>query len=354
MTSTEIATQNTTVATAGAATDLVITADQTEFTTTQVAALKQLGIQDATEGDLQVFFHQAKRTGLDPFAKQIYMIGRKTKTGGYRGEPERWETKWTIQTGIDGYRLNGARAAKQQGIKIGLEGPFFRGLDGGGWDDVWLGSTPPAAAKYTIIKDGEPITGIAMYSEFVQTKNDGKPNSMWAKMPANQLAKCAEAQAWRKAFPDDFSGVVLEDAAQGQVIDGSVEPQRTKAPQGRGVAALEAMAAKSDEPAQPSEPVAKEDTAQVKAPLKPTKKQADELDRLFADANIETDNWSAKYIVINRTVNRDEPVTDIRTLTRDEVADLITTLGGLQTEGVLVETVENMLIEDAQSKDAQQ
>lgn len=349
MTSTEIATQNTTVATANAATDLVITADQTEFTTTQVAALKQLGIQDATEGDLQVFFHQAKRTGLDPFAKQIYMIGRKTKTGGYRGEPERWETKWTIQTGIDGYRLNGARAAKREDIKVGFEGPFFRDRESG-WEDVWLGSGPPAAAKFTIIKDGEPITGVAMYGEFVQTNKDGSPNSMWKKMPANQLAKCAEAQAWRKAFPDDFSGVVLEDAAQGQVIDGSVEPQRTKAPQGRGVAALEAMAAKSEEP---SESAAKEDTAQVKAPLKPTKKQADELDRLFADANIETDNWAARYVVINRTVNRTEPVTDIRTLTRDEVADLITTLGGLQAEGVLVETVENMLIEDAQAKEAQ-
>ncbi|ETD31242.1 hypothetical protein [Williamsia sp. D3] len=102
-----------------------------------------------------------------------------------------------------------------------------------------------------------------------------------------------------------------------------------------------------------SDSVEKQDTTQVKAPAKPTKKQADELDRLFADANLETNNWAARYVVINRTVNRAEPVTDIRTLTRDEVADLITTLGGLQAEGVLVETVENMLLEDAQAKDAQ-
>jgi phage recombination protein Bet len=214
-------------------TDLVIEADQNEFTSQQVAVLKQLGIEDASEGDLKLFFHQAKRTGLDPFAKQIYMIGRKTKVGGYRGEPERWETKWTIQTGIHGYRLNGRRAAARAGEKVKTEGPFWQGADGGGWTDVWLDANrPPAAAKFTIIRDDEAFTGIAMYSEFVQTNRDGTPNSMWKKMPANQTAKCAEAAAWQKAFPDDFSGLVLEDSAQ--VIDESGQTIRAAAERVQG------------------------------------------------------------------------------------------------------------------------
>ncbi|WP_169335049.1 RecT family recombinase, partial [Nocardia otitidiscaviarum] len=180
---------------------------------------------------LDLFFHRCQTTGLDPFAKQIYLIGRKTKVGGYRGEPERWETKYTIQTGIDGYRLNGRRAAKAAGESVKTEGPFWMGPDGGGWSDVWLGGrgNPPAAAKFVVIADGEPHVGIALYSEFVQTKNNGEPNSMWEKMPANQLAKCAEAQAWRKAYPDDFSGLVLEDAAQVIEPDGSPSPVRATA-----------------------------------------------------------------------------------------------------------------------------
>lgn len=230
-------------------TDLVIDAGQSTFTDKQLAVLRQLGVEDATEGDIELFFHQAKRTGLDPFAKQIYMVGRKTKVGGYRGEPERWETKWTIQVGIDGWRLNGRRAAARTGEKVQTEGPFWQGIDGGGWNDVWLNpKAPPAAAKFTVIRDGEAFTGIAMYSEYVQTKSNGEPNAMWSKMPANQLAKCAEAAAWRKAFPEAFSGIVLEDAAQSesvQTIDGEVVKT---APPKRGVAGLKAALTAEPEP----------------------------------------------------------------------------------------------------------
>ncbi|WP_458681924.1 RecT family recombinase [Prescottella equi] len=230
-------------------TELTLTAGQAGFTDAQLAALRQLGVEDASQGDVDLFFHQCARTGLDPFAKQIYMIGRRTKIKEWnpktRKQDEKWVMKWTIQTGIDGYRLNGRRAADRVGEKIQTDGPYWQGADGGGWTDVWLDpKNPPAAAKFTIFRDGEAFPGIAMYSEFVQTYNSDngpQPNSMWSKMPANQLAKCAEAQAWKKAFPDDFSGLVLEDAAQ--VIDGETAPTRATAervkPKVRGVAALE-------------------------------------------------------------------------------------------------------------------
>ncbi|WP_306357426.1 MULTISPECIES: recombinase RecT [unclassified Nocardia] len=231
--STELATQETNaIATRVAARSAIeMTAEQTEFTPQQVAALKQLGLEDVPVAQLDLFHHRCQVTRLDPFSRQIHLIGRRTKVGGYNGEPERYETKYTIQTGIDGYRLNGKRAAKQAGDRLGLDGPYWH--DGNGWSDVWLGGTkPPAAAKYTIFVNGEPYTGIANYSEFVQTTGYGsqaRPNAMWSKMPANQLAKCAEAQAWRRAYPDDFSNLHLEDAAL--VIDpnGEAAPVRAQA-----------------------------------------------------------------------------------------------------------------------------
>ncbi|WP_174554352.1 recombinase RecT, partial [Nocardia niwae] len=230
MTTTEIATTATgaELVTTRAATRSAIelSADQREWTPQQIAVLKQLGLDDVPAAQLDLFFHRCQLTKLDPFSKQIYLIGRNTKVGGYGNGPERWEVKYTIQTGIDGYRLNGRRAAKAAGESVKTEGPFWMAPDGGGWSDVWLGgkNNPPAAAKFVIIADGEPHVGIALYDEFVQTKSNGQPNSMWSKMPANQLAKCAEAQAWRKAYPEDFSGLVLEDAAQVIEPDGSPSP----------------------------------------------------------------------------------------------------------------------------------
>ena len=202
-------------------TDLAISREQSGFTEKQVAMLRQLGIDDASEGDIDLFFHRCKVTGLDPFSRQIYMIGRRTKVKVWneakREQEDKWVMKYTIQTGIDGYRLNGARAARKRDDVVSIGSPMWRGVESG-WDDVWFDKTrPPAAARFTITVNGNEFTATAMYHEYVQTNRDGSPNSMWAKMPANQLAKCAEAAAWRKAYPDDFSDLVLEDAVQ--IID---------------------------------------------------------------------------------------------------------------------------------------
>lgn len=206
-----------------APTDLAIRSDQKGFDDRQIAMLRQLGVEDASEGDIDLFFHRCRVTGLDPFSKQIYMIGRRTKIKVWndqtRKQDEQWVMKFTIQTGIDGYRLNGKRAARKHGDKVVLGDPMWRGKDGG-WDDVWLDEkNPPLAARFTITVNGdEKFTATVMYAEYVQTTPfNGEPNSMWKKMPANQLRKCAEAAAWRMAYPDDFANLVLEDAAQ--VID---------------------------------------------------------------------------------------------------------------------------------------
>lgn len=187
---------------------LAVSGEQTYWTPQQITVLQSLGLEQATESDLGLFFHQCTRTGLDPFAKQIYMIGRKAKENG------QYVTKYTIQTGIDGYRLIARRAADRAGHKYGIEETLWCGEDGV-WRDVWLGKQPPAAAKVAVSRDGDTFTALATYAEYVQLAKDytcGEmgPNSMWKKMAANQLSKCAEAAALRKAFPQDLSGVYVD------------------------------------------------------------------------------------------------------------------------------------------------
>ncbi|AVP42283.1 RecT-like ssDNA binding protein [Gordonia phage Fenry] len=356
MSSTEIATKQGAVATQPTS-ELAIAPGQSEFSDAQVAALAQLGVQDASPGDLQVFFHQAKSTGLDPFKKQIYMIGRKTKTGGYRGEPERWETKWTIQVGIDGYRLGGRRVVNALGIKLDQDGPYWH--NGTDWVDVWLDTNnPPQAAKFVIIRDGERHVGIANYSEYVQTNSNGQPNSMWKKMPANQLAKCAEAAAWRHSFPDTFSGVVFEDAAHHTVIDSEVVDEAPKKEGGRGAAGLAAALGVTDE--QPSESSPEPEQSQVvdaetsdPAPSSssaPTAEQGQRVNELFTRAGLTADDGTGRGIVVAALLPDRDPSTALTAAQADHV---ITTLEQLVTEGensgtgdqVLIDTVESIITE---------
>lgn len=185
-------------------TALSITDDQTEFSPGQVATLRQIGVENAGREDLAVFFHVARRTGLDPFARQIYMVGRWSKQG----------TKFTIQTGIDGYRLIARRAVDRTRETLGYEDTLWCGEDGK-WIDVWLARQQPAAAKVTVLRNGERYSAVALFSEYAQTTKDGGLTQMWRDKGALMIAKCAEALALRKAFPQDLSGLyTAEEMAQ--------------------------------------------------------------------------------------------------------------------------------------------
>lgn len=175
-----------------ATSELAIQPGQIGFTAKQVAALRQLGVEKVNESDLAVFFHQCVRTGLDPFAKQVYLVGR------WDGRSQ--STKYTIQTGIDGYRL----IAERTGAYAGSDESWVEGPNG-----------LPTSATVSVYKVIEGVrcafSATAHWSEYCQTTKDGRPMGLWAKMPHRMLAKCAEALALRKAFPQDLAGVYTSE-----------------------------------------------------------------------------------------------------------------------------------------------
>lgn len=188
-------------------TSLAITEDQSYWSAQQLSALKQLGLAQADAGDLAFFFHQAQRTGLDPFARQIYMINR----GG----------KYGIQTSIDGFRI----IAQRSGEYAGQTAPYWCG-DDGVWKDVWLSNTPPSAAKIGVYRIGfpEPLWAVARWDSYAVLNNP-----IWKKMPDVMLAKCAESLALRKAFPNDLSGLYTdEEMSQAEVVEERPKPQRVE------------------------------------------------------------------------------------------------------------------------------
>lgn len=182
-----------------------MSADIVTFSDGQIQLMKRTVCRpkkrEATNDELALFVGYCKRTGLDPFAKQIYAI--------FRWDKQANDEVMTVQTAIDGFRV----IAERTGKYLGKTASLWCSEDGE-WREVWLDKEPPKAAKVTVRKAvGEHIAeipAVAHWKEYVDTKSN-----MWISMPANQLAKCAESLALRQAFPNDLSGLyTTEEMAQ--------------------------------------------------------------------------------------------------------------------------------------------
>ena len=209
--------------------------DQTDFTPEQRDLLVAIGIDARKDPGVvphaRAFLHLCISQDLDPFRKEAYLIGR--------GQGDK--RKYTMQTGIDGYRKIAARTGRfirvLDVLWTGQEDSdaSYRMDDNGVMRRVWYDQWParrgyPGAAKVIIQhydEAGNVVTtdGVAdwgMYApfspkvEWINNKKtyvrdaDGKEvmtlNDMWEKGYAHMLAKCAEALAYRKAFPASMGG----------------------------------------------------------------------------------------------------------------------------------------------------
>lgn len=161
-----------------------------------------------------------RAAGLDPMQKPVHIVPMWDSLSG--------EMRDVIMPGIGSYRVQAARAGCA-GISEPEFGPevteSFPDETGKG-NKIVAGFelTYPAWCRITVrrVVNGviAEFTAIERWKENYATagKFRTQPNDMWRKRPYAQLAKCAEAQALRKGFPEIGSQPTAEEM-EGKIID---------------------------------------------------------------------------------------------------------------------------------------
>lgn len=147
-----------------------------------------------------------RAAGLDPMQKPVHIVPMWDRNSG--------SMRNVIMPGIGLYRTQAARSGEYAGMSEPEFGPDVTEMVG----EVQM--TYPAWCKVAVMRrlpTGEIVAFPAkeFWRENYAVKGGKEksiaPNAMWLKRPYGQIAKCAEAQALRKAFPEIGSQPTAEE-----------------------------------------------------------------------------------------------------------------------------------------------
>lgn len=188
-----------------------------------MSVLKNSLYPGAKDESIKLVIGYCKASNLDPMQKPVHIVPMSVSTGQKDGNG--WdirEMRDVVMPGIGLYRTQAARSGEYAGVSE----PEFGDDTTETLDGVTV--TYPKWCKVVVrrqMANGAIVDFSAkeLWKENYATKS-GKseaPNAMWKKRPYAQLAKCAEAQALRKAFPE-IGSQPTADEMEGKNLDETV------------------------------------------------------------------------------------------------------------------------------------
>lgn len=167
----------------------------------------------AKVSSIKMVISYCKAAGLDPMQKPVHIVPM--------WDPKAGEMRDVIMPGIGSYRVQASRSGAYAGINEPEFGPEVTRKIGN------AEITFPEWCRVTvkrILPNGQvaDFTAVERWIENYAVKG-GKdrsiaPNAMWTKRPYGQLAKCAQAQALRMAFPE-IGSAPTADEMEGKALD---------------------------------------------------------------------------------------------------------------------------------------
>lgn len=184
------------------------------------AMIKVLGdslYPGAKENSIRMVLSYCKAAGLDPMLKPVHIVPMSVKKPG--GGFNDYEWRDVIMPGIGHYRTQASRSGQYVGKSAPIYGPMVTKKIGS------LEVTYPESCTITVYRmvGGQKceFTATEFWTENYATagKDKPEPNAMWRKRPMGQLAKTAEAQALRMAFPELIGGANTAEEMEGKQLN---------------------------------------------------------------------------------------------------------------------------------------
>lgn len=179
------------------------------------SALKNSIYPGAKDESVMMAVDYCRARQLDPLLKPVHLVPMSVKDS----KSGRNEWRDVVMPGIGLYRIQADRSGDYAGANEPEFGPDVTQTLSG------VEVTFPQWCKYTVSKrmaSGEIVEFSAKEYWIENYATGGRdtsaPNAMWKKRPYAQLAKCAEAQALRKAWPEIGQQATAEEM-EGKYID---------------------------------------------------------------------------------------------------------------------------------------